>query len=79
MRYYPLIIGQSASVSTYTEAIAKHSEAVFRDTLGEIPAASRRVLLDLGSIDLSNQDEVAIALNDDPVFRAIFELGRRSA
>lgn len=41
-------------------------------------AAKPKVLLDLNSIDFSDQFEVEKILMDDPVLKAVFEMGRQA-
>jgi hypothetical protein len=68
-----------------SNAYATHDEAVqgIIDALSRLtnPIATgkyeHRILLDVGSINAMDVDELRLALRTDPLLRAVFELGRQ--
>lgn len=59
---------------TYTAAMGDHADYL-RYTAG--PHPTMRVLLDVGSVNAIDEAETRQLLHEDPLLRAIFELGAR--
>jgi hypothetical protein len=58
-----------------------HTAAMFNIGEREVgikDAPAPKVLLDLNSIDFADQHEITRLLHNDPVLKAVFELGRQT-
>lgn len=60
----------------YSLAIENHARFVGMSCAATQPGMG--VLLDVGSFSLSDERELRAVLHDDPLLRAVFELGRRT-
>lgn len=64
-------------LSSYGLAIERHAEELSRMATIRPPKYERRVLLDLGTLNFTEEEAMQRVLMDDPVLKAVFELGRR--
>jgi len=90
-RYYPAQIHRDeysadtvvaySAVETYTEAQGINADRLARGVYPPLgitePYWRPTVLLDLGSIDLSDGNQLHRLLRSDPLLAAIYKLGRR--